>query len=178
MTREPGRAPPRHAHGDLTSLAPHGRLPEILVVPREKTPTGAGARGTTETPPLERHPQLSLATRGEDWASQGQPKGKAEIPVVTRERRRNSRKTISPNSTSSSERPGPRRASGSQAQSAGRHAEQGIGLQWSLGGLGLTTTLSRGEKDRSRTWVSPEGNLMVGFSRTKGPSGFSTEYSS
>ena len=30
-------------------------------------------------------PQLSLATRGEDWASQGQPKGKAEIPVVTRE---------------------------------------------------------------------------------------------
>ena len=41
MTREPGRAPPRHAHGDLTSLAPHERLPEILVVPREKTPTGA-----------------------------------------------------------------------------------------------------------------------------------------
>ena len=27
-------APPRHAHGDLTSLAPHERLPEILVVPR------------------------------------------------------------------------------------------------------------------------------------------------
>ena len=26
--------PPRHAHGDLTSLAPHERLPEILVVPR------------------------------------------------------------------------------------------------------------------------------------------------
>ena len=35
----------RHAHGDLTSLAPHERLPEILVVPREKTPTGAAARG-------------------------------------------------------------------------------------------------------------------------------------
>ena len=32
VTREPGRAPPRHAHGDLTSLAPHERLPEILVV--------------------------------------------------------------------------------------------------------------------------------------------------
>ena len=31
--------------GDLTSLAPHERLPEILVVPREKTPTGAAARG-------------------------------------------------------------------------------------------------------------------------------------
>ena len=37
--------PPRYAHGDLTSLAPHERLPEILVVPREKTPTGAAARG-------------------------------------------------------------------------------------------------------------------------------------
>ena len=36
------------------------------------------------------HPQLSLATRGEDWASQGQPKGKAEIPVVTREKPRGS----------------------------------------------------------------------------------------
>ena len=35
----------------------------------------------------------TLATRGEDWASQGQPKGNAEIPVVTRECRRNSRKT-------------------------------------------------------------------------------------
>ena len=34
MTREPGRAPASHAHGDLTSLAPHERLPEILVVPR------------------------------------------------------------------------------------------------------------------------------------------------
>ena len=38
-------------------------------------------------------PQLSLATRGDDWASQGKPKGNAEIPVVTRESRRNSRKT-------------------------------------------------------------------------------------
>ena len=35
---------PSHAHGDLTSLAPHERLPEILVVPREKTPKGAAAR--------------------------------------------------------------------------------------------------------------------------------------
>ena len=34
-----------HAHGDLTNLALHERLPEILVVPREKTPTGAAARG-------------------------------------------------------------------------------------------------------------------------------------
>ena len=41
-----------HAHGDLTSLAPHERLPEILVVPREKTPTGRDwgqeEKGTTE----------------------------------------------------------------------------------------------------------------------------------
>ena len=29
----------------VTSLAPHERLPEILAVPREKTPTGAAARG-------------------------------------------------------------------------------------------------------------------------------------
>ena len=29
----------------ILSLAPHERLPEILVVPREKTPTGAAARG-------------------------------------------------------------------------------------------------------------------------------------
>ena len=43
--------------------------------------------------PLKQDPQLFLATRGEDWASQGQPKGKAEIPIVTRESRRNSRKT-------------------------------------------------------------------------------------
>ena len=31
------------AHGDMSSLAPHERLPEVLVVPREKTPTGAAA---------------------------------------------------------------------------------------------------------------------------------------
>ena len=40
VTREPGRAPPRHAHGDLTSLAPHERLPEILVVPRAQNHFG------------------------------------------------------------------------------------------------------------------------------------------
>ena len=31
MTREPGRAPPRHAHGDLNSLAPHERLPDAYL---------------------------------------------------------------------------------------------------------------------------------------------------
>ena len=45
ITREPQRAPPRYAQGDLTSLAPHEGLPEILAVTREKTPTGAAARG-------------------------------------------------------------------------------------------------------------------------------------
>ena len=43
----------------VTSLAPHERLPEILVVPREKTPTGAAARGyfghlMQRTDPLEK----------------------------------------------------------------------------------------------------------------------------
>ena len=38
-----GAAPP-NCTVSLTSLAPHERLPEILVVPREKTPTGAAAR--------------------------------------------------------------------------------------------------------------------------------------
>ena len=33
--------------GVVTSLALHERLPEIIVVPREKTPTVAAARGKT-----------------------------------------------------------------------------------------------------------------------------------
>ena len=45
-------APPRHAHGDLTSLAPHERLPENLVVPREKSPTDAAARGNPWKAPV------------------------------------------------------------------------------------------------------------------------------
>ena len=51
--------PPRHAHGDLTSLAPHERLPEILVVRREKIPTGAAGpspRGLTNGPRLSSLP--------------------------------------------------------------------------------------------------------------------------
>ena len=36
---------------------------------------------------------MHIFSGGEDWASQGKPQGKAEIPVVTREFRRNSRKT-------------------------------------------------------------------------------------
>ena len=39
MTRSP-----RHSHGDPTSLAPHERLTDLAVVPREKSHTGAAAR--------------------------------------------------------------------------------------------------------------------------------------
>ena len=38
----------------MTSLAPHERLPENLVVPREKSPTDAAARETPEKPPSSR----------------------------------------------------------------------------------------------------------------------------
>ena len=34
-----------HAHGDLTNLALHERLHELLIVPREETHTGAATRG-------------------------------------------------------------------------------------------------------------------------------------
>src|SRR5574341_93247 len=43
--------------------------------------------------PLESNPQLSFATRVEDWTCLGQHKRQPEFPVVTRESRRNSRKT-------------------------------------------------------------------------------------
>ena len=33
-----------HSHGDLTSLAPHERLPELPIIPREKSHTGSPAR--------------------------------------------------------------------------------------------------------------------------------------
>ena len=60
----------RHAHGDLTSLAPHERLPEILVVPREKTPTGAAARGPSARPtPPCRARQPWTATDGAETPS-------------------------------------------------------------------------------------------------------------
>src|SRR5574340_890456 len=42
---------------------------------------------------LESNPQLSFATRMEHWTSLGQHKRQPEFPVVTRESRRNSRKT-------------------------------------------------------------------------------------
>src|SRR5574341_96666 len=42
---------------------------------------------------LESNPQLSFATRMEAWTCLGQHKRQPEFPVVTRESRRNSRKT-------------------------------------------------------------------------------------
>src|SRR5574337_1195094 len=42
---------------------------------------------------LESNAQLSFATRVEDWTCLGQHKRQPEFPVVTRESRRNSRKT-------------------------------------------------------------------------------------
>src|SRR5574340_1499848 len=48
---------------------------------------------------LESNPQLSFATRMEDWTSLGQHKRHPEFPDVTRESRRNSRKTTDRKST-------------------------------------------------------------------------------
>lgn len=44
-------------------------------------------------------------------------------------------------------------------------------------GPGLTRILSWGEKDSTSTWLSPAASLLTGFSRMKGPSGFSREKS-
>ena len=47
--------PPRHSHEDPTSLAPHERLTDLAVVPREKPHPGAAAR---ETPRFPRHREM------------------------------------------------------------------------------------------------------------------------
>ena len=74
MTREQCRAPPHHLHGDLTSLAPHERLPEFPVVPREKPTLAPQLEKNHEIPPsfryeallfpqgLESNPESSLKT--------------------------------------------------------------------------------------------------------------------
>ena len=41
--KERYKHPSHHVHRDLTSLAPHERLPELPVVPREKPHTDAAA---------------------------------------------------------------------------------------------------------------------------------------
>ena len=45
LPKPPASRPLCQAKRAPRALAPHERLPEILVVPREKTPTGAAARG-------------------------------------------------------------------------------------------------------------------------------------
>ena len=50
-------------------------------------------RGLLALQSLESNAQLSFATRMEDWTCLGQHKRQPEFPVVTRESRRNSRKT-------------------------------------------------------------------------------------
>ena len=54
------RAPPRHSHGDPTSLVPHERLTDLAVVPREKPHTGAAAWNNPEIPPSSRDEGLCL----------------------------------------------------------------------------------------------------------------------
>ena len=60
MAREQRRARPRHSHGDPTSLAPHERLTDLTVVPREKAHTGPPLENNPETPPSSRVEGLRL----------------------------------------------------------------------------------------------------------------------
>src|SRR5574338_1734039 len=61
---------------------------------RETSASGHKPRcGLLALQSLESNPQLSFATRMEDCTSLGQHKRHPEFPVVTRESRRNSRKT-------------------------------------------------------------------------------------
>ena len=52
--RADSSARPRHSHGDPTSLAPHERLTDLAVVPREKAHTGAAAREQPQDSPAAR----------------------------------------------------------------------------------------------------------------------------
>src|SRR5574340_251473 len=59
---DPWGAPPRHSHGDPTSLAPHERLTDLAVVPREKPHTGAAAGEQPRDSPVTRNGWLRLGT--------------------------------------------------------------------------------------------------------------------
>src|SRR5574337_1666399 len=97
MAREQSRAPPRHSHGDPTSLAPPERLTDLAVVPREKPHTGAAAREQPrDSPVIERGGPLSPAWPSDQSrdlspnASGGltplsPPSELQEIPVAIRE---------------------------------------------------------------------------------------------
>ena len=51
---------PRHSHADPTSLAPHERLTDLAVVPREKPHTGSPLENNPEIPPSSRDEGLRL----------------------------------------------------------------------------------------------------------------------
>ena len=62
-----------HAHGDLTSLAPHERLPEFLVLHQEETPEmppSSRAEGLLFLHGLESNPGSSLQTEEESGGLQ------------------------------------------------------------------------------------------------------------
>ena len=83
---------PSPLQGDLTSLVPHERLPELPVVPREKPDTGAAARENYEKPPssrdeglrflhvLESNPESSLQTPQEAGLHLGHSVGSKRDP--------------------------------------------------------------------------------------------------
>ena len=54
MTREQSCTRLHHTHRDLTSLAPHERLSELPVIPREKSDTGAAAGENPRDAPSSR----------------------------------------------------------------------------------------------------------------------------
>ena len=55
LLRDNTNKSPRHSHGDPTSLAPHERLTDLAVVPREKPHTGAASREQPrDSPVIER----------------------------------------------------------------------------------------------------------------------------
>ena len=97
------RYPRRDSGGERSPLLPLEARPdspgEHGMQPRDPCLPWRGALGPGHTPRwglfgpavTRAQPPAFPLTRGEDWASQGQPKRKPEIPVVTRESRRNSR---------------------------------------------------------------------------------------
>src|SRR5574341_891950 len=97
MAREQCRAPPRHSHGDPTSLAPPERLTDLAVVPREKPHTGAAAReqprdspvierGGPSSPAWPRDQSRGLAPNASGGLTPLSPPSELqEIPVAIRE---------------------------------------------------------------------------------------------
>src|SRR5574337_339297 len=91
------RAPPRHLHGDPTSLAPHERLTDLAVVPREKPHTGAAAREQPRDSPVTERGGPSSPAWPSDQSRDLSPNASGgltplsppselqEIPVATRE---------------------------------------------------------------------------------------------